>query len=522
MYSGRYWMWRMQAIDPDDTLSEDEGTWKEDELWHLLPFPIFKTGTDPYCQGRETTNVPGTTEKEGPWYASILSSVWNGYILDPKEIGLQDTNDRFLANLQRGGSYSIVPRVPGGEITPDKLIVIGEIAKEYGLYTKITGGQRIDLFGAEKHQLPEIWGKLVSAGFESGHAYGKALRTVKSCVGSSWCRFGMRDSVGFAILLENRYKGIRSPHKIKGGVSGCIRECAEARGKDFGLIAVEGGYNLYVCGNGGSKPKHAVLLVSSVSEEQCVKYLDRFIAFYITTADKLQRTARWLENLEGGIAYLRKVIVEDILHIADSLEQHMDDLISTYKCEWKTALERDKRKQFDQFVNSEENQDGILKIEERGQKRPVDRSMTAAVGYPEVSCRKWVRVAKRSDFGEDSGRTVLYGKSQIAVFNFSSMGKWYATQNLCPHENELVLSQGMLSSTYDNGQNTLPTVACPMHKREYSLEGNSEKSFLRFPVRIDGEDIMLKLPSQIELDEVLATDNLFGTCKGCEDPLLKW
>ncbi len=152
---------------------------------------------------------------------------------------MQDTNDRFLANIQRDGTYSVVPRVAGGEITPRQLIVLGEVAERYALYCKITGGQRVDLFGARLEQLPAIWKDLIAGGFESGHAYGKALRTVKSCVGSTWCRYGVQDSVGLAIKLENRYKGLRAPHKIKGAVSGCARECAEAQGKDFGVIATE-------------------------------------------------------------------------------------------------------------------------------------------------------------------------------------------------------------------------------------------------------------------------------------------
>ncbi len=157
-----------------------------------------------------------------PAVASILASLWNEHVLDPAHATLQDTNDRFLANLQRSGDYSVVPRVPGGEITPEKLIAIGKVAKKYGLYTKITGGQRIDLFGAPAHRLPDIWEELIAAGFESGHAYGKALRTVKSCVGSTWCRFGVQDSVGFAIRVENRYRGVRAPHKVKAAVSGCV------------------------------------------------------------------------------------------------------------------------------------------------------------------------------------------------------------------------------------------------------------------------------------------------------------
>src|SRR3954462_9609831 len=134
-------------------------------------------------------------------------------ILKPRHAPLQDKNDRFLANLQKDGTYSIVPRVPGGEITPAKLIVLGDVAEKFGLYTKITGAQRIDLFGARLEQLPLVWKELVEAGFEFGHAYGKALRTVKSCVGSTWCRFGVQDSVTMAIDIEHRYRGLRAPHK---------------------------------------------------------------------------------------------------------------------------------------------------------------------------------------------------------------------------------------------------------------------------------------------------------------------
>jgi len=237
-----------------------------------------------------------------------------------KEYAIQDSNDRFLANIQRNGTYSVVPRVPGGEITPDKLIALGQIAKKYDLYTKVTGGVRIDLFGATLNQLPLIWKELIAHGFESGHAYGKSLRTVKTCVGSTWCRYGMAESVSFGIELENRYRGIRAPHKIKGGVSGCIRECAEARGKDFGLIAVEGGWNLYLGGNGGANPRHAELFAEQIDNETVVKYLDRYLMFYMRTAKPLQRTAAWQERLEGGLDYLKEVIIDDKLGIAQDLE----------------------------------------------------------------------------------------------------------------------------------------------------------------------------------------------------------
>lgn len=304
-----------------------------------------------------------------PVMASIFSSVY----MDTanKQPVIQDSNDRFLANIQRNGTYSIVPRVPGGEISPEKLIVLGEVAKKYDLYTKITGGQRIDLFGAELHELPLIWKELIDAGFESGHAYGKSLRTVKSCVGSTWCRYGMHESVSFAIDIENRYRGLRSPHKLKGGVSGCIRECAEARGKDFGLIAVDGGWNLYVCGNGGATPKHAILLAEQLDDETCVKYLDRFLMFYIRTAGPLVRTAPWLEKLDGGIDYLKNVVVEDSLGIAEELEEEMQGLVNKYECEWKQAVEDPKMvARFKHFLNSEDSDDTIEYVALRDQKMP--------------------------------------------------------------------------------------------------------------------------------------------------------
>jgi nitrite reductase (NADH) large subunit len=307
-----------------------------------------------------------------PAVASILASCWNEYVLKPKHAPLQDTNDRFLANMQKDGTYSIVPRVPGGEITPEKLIVLGAVAKKYGLYTKITGGQRIDLFGARIEQLPLIWRELVDAGFESGHAYGKALRTVKSCVGSTWCRYGVQDSVGMAIHLENRYRGLRSPHKLKMGVSGCTRECAEAQGKDVGVIATEKGWNLYVCGNGGIKPRHADLLANDLDDATLVKYIDRFLMFYIRTGDRLQRTSTWLDNLEGGIDYVKQVVCEDSLGIGAELEADMQKLVDTYECEWKHAInDPESLKRFRHFVNSDQPDSNVVFVVERDQIRPA-------------------------------------------------------------------------------------------------------------------------------------------------------
>ena len=288
-----------------------------------------------------------------PAIASILASQTSTHILETATAGLQDTNDAYLANLQRNGTYSVVPRIPGGEVTPEKLIVIGEVARDYGLYTKITGGQRIDLFGARMEQLPQIWKRLVDAGFESGHAYGKSLRTVKSCVGSTWCRYGVQDSVKLAIDLENRYRGLRSPHKLKGGVSGCARECAEARGKDFGVIATEKGWNLYVGGNGGATPAHARLLAGDLDTATLVSYLDRFLMYYVRTADRLQRTSTWIDQLDGGLERVREVVVEDSLGLGAELEAEMARHVGGYEDEWRATLEDPaKLERFVTFVNA--------------------------------------------------------------------------------------------------------------------------------------------------------------------------
>ena len=453
-----------------------------------------------------------------PAVASMLASLWNEHIMG--HATLQDTNDRFLANMQRGGVYSVIPRVPGGEITPDQLIVLGRVAKKYGLYTKITGGQRVDLFGAQVHQLPDIWEELVAAGLESGHAYGKALRTVKSCVGTTWCRYGVQDSVGFAVRVEKRYRGIRAPHKIKAAVSGCVRECAEAQGKDFGLIATERGYSLYVCGNGGAKPRHADLLAADLDEDTAIRYLDRFLIYYIMTADKLTRTSVWLEHMPGGIEHLREVVIDDRLGICGELERRMQYLVDTYSCEW-TEVVRDpaRRALFRQFVNTDETEVGIEFVDERGQQRPrfwekdppaeadpllPGREQLKALSDARGS--RWVRVGKVSDFPADGGAAVKVGRTQIAVFNFSRRGEWYATQNMCPHKKAFVLSRGIVG----DAQGT-PKIACPLHKKTFSLKNGGCLSgenygIMTFPVKVEGDDVSLLLPPRERLDAVLATD----------------
>ena len=308
-----------------------------------------------------------------PVVGSILASLAQGHILDGEQAALQDTNDHFLANIQRNGSYSVVPRIPGGEITPEGLITIGEIARDFGLYTKITGGQRIDMFGATVDQLPQIWHRLVAAGFESGHAYGKALRTVKSCVGSTWCRYGVQDSVGLAIKLELRYRGLRSPHKLKSAVSGCARECAEAQSKDFGIIATSEGWNLYVGGNGGMTPRHADLLATDLDHDTLLRTIDRFLMFYIRTADRLERTAPWLERIEGGLDHVRAVIMDDSLGICADLDELMARHVETYEDEWAATLADPERvRRFVSFTNAPGTPDPTVRFTtERDQIKPV-------------------------------------------------------------------------------------------------------------------------------------------------------
>jgi len=312
-----------------------------------------------------------------PAVASMFASLSSGYILDGEQASLQDSNDHFLANLQRDGTYSVIPRVPGGEITPEQLITIGEIARDFELYTKITGGQRIDLLGARVEELPAIWTRLRTVGLESGHAYGKALRTVKSCVGSVWCRYGVQDSTQLAIDLETRYRGLRAPHKIKLAVSGCARECAEAQSKDVGIIATEKGWNIHVGGNGGMRPAHGELLAADVDTETLVRTIDRYLMWYVRTADRLERTATWQRKLPGGIDFVRRVVIDDELDIGAELEADMARHVATYECEWAATLDDPARlERFVTFVNTPAPDPTITRVEIRGQKVPALQEVT--------------------------------------------------------------------------------------------------------------------------------------------------
>ena len=427
-----------------------------------------------------------------PTVASILASLYNKHVMSKQLHSLQDTNDRFMGNIQRNGTFSVIPRVAGGEITPERLIVIGQVAKKYNLYTKITGGQRIDMFGAKKQDLLAIWSELINAGMESGHAYAKSLRTVKSCVGTTWCRFGIGDSVGMAVRLEERYKSIRSPHKIKGGVSGCVRECAEAQNKDFGLIATEKGFNIFVGGNGGATPRHSELLAKDVPPDDVIPILDRYLMFYIRTADRLQRTARWLEQLPGGIDYLRQVVLEDRLGICAELEKQMQDLVGTFFCEWTEIInDPERRKVFQQFANTSDNiEPAIEKVEERGQSRPAYWAKDPAeVDFKSTrwSSLTWQPIVEASKFVEGpsgASLSIKRGDTQLAIFRVR--GKYYASQQMCPHKRAFMLSDGLIGESLpassdcqdeDKSRGSFTSnsklwISCPLHKRNYQLNSD--------------------------------------------------
>ncbi|MCX5381906.1 nitrite reductase large subunit NirB [Streptomyces sp. NBC_00083] len=356
--------------------------------------------------------------------ATLAPELGIGHVLDGEQATLQDSNDLFLANLQKDGTYSVVPRVPGGEVTPEQVIAVGEVARDYGLYTKITGAQRIGLFGARADQLPDIWRRLGAAGFESGQAYGKSLRAVKSCVGARFCRFGQGDSIRLAIDLELRYRGLRTPHKFKGGVSGCLRECAEARGKDIGVIATAGGWNLYVCGNGGARPRHADLLASDLSTAELFRTVDRFLMYYVRTAERLERTAAWIERIDGGLGHLKDVLLEDSLGICAELEAQMERHVAAYRDEWGAVLADPAA--LDRFGHVDFGAHDAL---EPGRGRP----------------------ARLPDGGE------------AALFK-SRTGEVYAVSNRDPFSGADVIAGGIMGS-----RDGVPVVASPLHKQEFDL-----------------------------------------------------
>jgi NAD(P)H-dependent nitrite reductase small subunit len=473
-----------------------------------------------------------------PVVASIFATLWQeNPVKDGLQV-LQDTNDKYLGNIQRSGQYSVIPRVPGGEMTADELILLGAVAKKFHLWVKVTGAQRIGLFGANVWQLPMIWedicygktsfndleGKvnvtIETQGMESGHAYGKALRAVKSCVGTSWCRFGQQDSVSMAVRLEERYKGYRAPHKFKMGVSGCMRECAEAQGKDMGLVATMKGYNLYVGGNHGTSPKHAALFANDVDDETALKYMDRILVYYTMTAGPLTRTSKWVEEI--GLENLQEIVIEDKLGICDELDTLMQKQVDTYTCEWKTVVDSPElRKKFKQFINVDDQKYGDLEWTQiRKQKKIQLEDLPTVIGPAKINKEQadatwqWTDVGAAEDVPKNGGAAVKVGKTELAVYNHTAVGKWYATQNSCPHKQLEVLSRGLIGLHGD-----VPKVACPIHKNTYNLEtgkgiSNPGLNVAAFEAKEENGRVMLKLPPIETLDKFLGKNKVAGNCGG--------
>ncbi|MCL6744227.1 nitrite reductase large subunit NirB [Kosakonia sp. R1.Fl] len=465
--------------------------WSRQELYHLIRLHDIRTFDALIAQFGQGHGC----EVCKPLVGSMLASCWNDYLLKPQHLPLQDTNDRFFANIQKDGTYSVVPRIPAGEITPQGLIAIGEVAQRYNLYTKITGGQRVDLFGARLEQLPAIWEELIAAGFETGHAYGKSLRTVKSCVGSTWCRYGVQDSTGMAIALENRYKGLRSPHKIKMAVSGCTRECAEAQGKDIGVIATDKGWNLYICGNGGMKPRHADLFASDLDSEALIRTIDRVLMFYIRTADRLQRTSTWLDNMEGGLDYLKQVVLEDSLNIGAELEREMQQVVDSYQCEWKTTLDNPQnRLLFRGFLNSDQPDEAVVMVPERGQIRPATAQEKPPMhNQPHTGDGEWQQIAALADIPANAGMAARLGQQQIALFHLPDCEEQvFALENHEPGSQANVLARGLVGDA--SGE---PMVISPLYKKRFRLrDGQSlDDAGLRlrvWPVKIQHGQIWVQ------------------------------
>ncbi|MFS2223777.1 nitrite reductase large subunit NirB [Pantoea sp. B65] len=466
--------------------------WSRQELHHLIRVNQIKTFDQLLAQHGRGHGC----EICKPLVASLLASCWNEYLLKPQHLPLQDTNDRYFANIQKDGSYSVVPRMPAGEVTPEGLIAIGQIARRYNLYSKITGGQRIDLFGARLDQLPEIWQALIAAGFETGHAYGKSLRTVKSCVGSSWCRYGVQDSTGFAVQLENRYKGLRAPHKIKMAVSGCTRECAEAQSKDIGVIATDKGWNLYVCGNGGMKPRHADLFASDLDAPTLLRYVDRLLMFYVRTAERLQRTSVWMDNMAGGLDYLRAVVIEDRLGIASELEQEMQRVVDAYQCEWQTTLANpDRLALFRTTVNDGSADETLLREQERGQMRPASR---LPVPQTELPAEAWSALCQLQDIPAQAGIGARLGRQRIALFRFGE--QIFALDDLEPGSNASVMSRGILGDTGGEAM-----VVSPLYKQRFRLRDGQS---------LDQPDLQLRCwPVKLENGMVLVASTPLATAE---------
>jgi len=284
---------------------------------------------------REVMNVLGWKNPEGcskcrPALNYYLGMLWPEEYEDDR--ASRFVNERNHANIQKDGTYSVVPRIYGGVTTPAELKKIAEVAEKYNVpLVKITGGQRIDLLGVKKEDLPSVWEEL---GMPSGYAYAKALRTVKTCVGSTFCRFGTQDSIAMGIAIEKKYERLETPHKVKLAVSGCPRNCAEATIKDFGVVAIEGGWELYVGGNGGTKVRAADLLCKVKTEEEVLEWCGAYLQYYRETAKWNERTSEWIQRV--GLETVKKALADPADRKA--LLERLEKLLKPKKDPWREVV----------------------------------------------------------------------------------------------------------------------------------------------------------------------------------------
>ena len=276
-----------------------------------------------------------------PGLASLLKTIWGSEYEDERDARF--INDRVHANIQNDGTFSVVPRIYGGVTTPDQLRRIADVADKHGVpMIKITGAQRIDLLGIPKEKLPAVWTDLDMA---SGHAYTKAFRTCKTCVGTDFCRYGLGDSTGLGISIEKRFQGIEAPHKIKAATAGCPRNCSEATTKDLGTVAIDGGrWEVYVGGAAGSRVRKGDVLCVVDSHDEVVTYMGRFTQYYREHARYQERTPGFVERI--GIQTLRQVLVEDSQGICARLDAEIERTVEAYVDPWEEALSPDHPTQF--------------------------------------------------------------------------------------------------------------------------------------------------------------------------------
>ncbi|MBP3950825.1 nitrite reductase large subunit NirB [Bacillus suaedae] len=283
---------------------------------------------------KEVMNVLEWKQEEGcskcrPALNYFLGMIHIDYI-DERNSRL--VNEKMHANIQKDGTYSVIPRMYGGVTSAEDLLTIANVAKKYNVpLVKLTGGQRIGLYGLKKEQLPDVWNDL---GMPSGYAYGKTLRTVKTCVGSSFCRFGTQDSMSLGIELEKRFERLDTPHKVKMGVSACPRNCAESGIKDVGVVGLDGGWEIYVGGNGGTDLRAGDLLCKVATEKEVLDITGAYIQYYRETALYLERTSQWIERL--GLDHVKELVAD--LEKVNALNSRLADTLNRYQEPWEQAI----------------------------------------------------------------------------------------------------------------------------------------------------------------------------------------